>query len=369
MRARIRQTVLCLAYPLDMKDKNKHMTPGVGAPSMRRDLYAQIAAITQDPAAQPLADALRHVSACLQAGEPLLASNACERLATVAPDDSTLLRSWALALARSGAASKANALMERLAAQGLRDEETLGLLARTYKDLWLQTGDAAGLRQARDAYLQAHALTGGTWSGINAATLALVSGDVAQARQLAEQVLRVLEPTLRRFRAGDTAPPGDGPEAYWDYATIGEAALILDRHDLVDWAFANAARVSEGQLGNRASSLRNVELVLRERGAARPFVERHFRPPQVVLFTCHMLDAPGRQPPRFKPSAERVIYERILDTLRRWQTEIGFSSAAEGADILFLEALQELGVESNIVLPHPPELFIQTSVARGGGAN
>jgi len=68
-----------------MKDKNKHMTPGVGAPSMRRDLYAQIAAITQDPAAQPLADALRHVSACLQAGEPLLASNACERLATVAP--------------------------------------------------------------------------------------------------------------------------------------------------------------------------------------------------------------------------------------------------------------------------------------------
>lgn len=352
-----------------MKDEHKHKEPGVGAPSMRRDLYAQIAAITQDPAAQPLADALRHVSACLQAGEPLLAANACERLATNAPDDSTLLRSWALALARSGAASKANALMERLAAQGLRDEETLGLLARTYKDLWLQTGDAVRLQQARDAYLQAHALTGGTWSGINAATLALVSGDVAQARQLAEQVLRVLEPTLRRFRAGDTAPPGDGPEAYWDYATIGEAALILDRHDLVDWAFANAARVSEGQLGNRASSLRNVELVLREHGAARPFVERHFQPPQVVLFSCHMLDAPGRQPPRFEPSAERVIYEHILDTLRRWQTQIGFSSAAEGADILFLEALQELGVESNIVLPHPPELFIQTSVARGGGAN
>ena len=75
--------------------------------------------LNADPAAQPLADALRHVSACLQAGEPLLAANACERLATIAPDDAALFRSWALALARSGAASKANALMERLAAQGL----------------------------------------------------------------------------------------------------------------------------------------------------------------------------------------------------------------------------------------------------------
>jgi class 3 adenylate cyclase len=274
-----------------------------------------------------------------------------------------LLQSWALALARSGAASKANALMERLAAQGLRDEETLGLLARTYKDLWLQTGDATRLRQARDAYLQAHALTGGTWSGINAATLALVSGDVAQARQLAEHVLQVLEPTLRRFGAADAAAPADGPEAYWDYATIGEAALILDRHDLVGWAYANAARVSAGQLGNRASSLRNAELVLRRHGAARHLVEQQFQPPQVVLFTGDRQHAPGRQPPQVRPGAERAMYERILDTLRHWQTQIGFSSAAAGADILFLEALQELGAETNIVLPHPPELFIQTSVA------
>lgn len=343
------------------------MTLGVGAQSMRQDLYAQIAAITQDPAALPLAEALRRVGACLQAGECLLASNACESLAKLAPDDPKLLQSWALALARSGAASKANALMERLAAQGLRDEETLGLLARTYKDLWLQTGDAVRLRQARDAYLQAHALTGGTWSGINAATLALVGGDVPQARQLAEQVLQALEPTLQEFRAGAVSPSDAGADRYWDYATIGEAALILDRHDLVGWAYANAVRVSEGQLGNRASSLRNAELVLHKHGAARQFVEQHFQPPQVVLFTGHMLDAPGRAQPRFAPSAERAIYERILDTLRRWQTQIGFSSAAGGADILFLEALQELGAETNIVLPHPPELFIQTSVARADG--
>lgn len=339
------------------------MSLGVGAQSIRRDLYLQIAAITQDPALLPLASALRHVTACLQAGECLLASNACESLSRLVPDDPKLMQLWALALARSGAASKANAIMERLAAHGLRDEETLGLLARTYKDLWLQTGDAARLRQARDTYLQAHAQTGGTWSGINAATLALVSGDEPRARQLAEQVLQALQPTWQQFYLDDAAPPRNGAESYWDYATIGEAALILDRHDLVGWAYANAVRVSEGQLGNRASSLRNAELVLHQHGAARQFVEQHFTPPQVVIFTGHMLDTPDRKQPRFQASAERVIYTRILDTLRQWETQIGFSSAAGGADILFLEALKELGAETNIVLPHPPELFIKTSVA------
>ncbi len=345
------------------------MSLGVGAQSLRHDLYAQIADITHDPAALPLADALHHIAACLQAGECLLASNACESLSRLAPNDPKLMQLWALALARSGAASKANAIMEQLAALGLRDEETLGLLARTYKDLWQQTGDASRLRQARDAYLQAHEITGGTWSGINAATLALISGEEPRARRLAEQVLQALEPAWQQFRVGDSKAPNDGPEAYWNYATIGEAALILDRHDLVAWAYANAVRVSEGQLGNRASSLRNAELVLHKHGAARQFVEQHFQPPQVVLFTGHMLDAPGRKQPRFEPSAERVIYERFLETLGRWETQIGFSAAAGGGDILFLEALQELGAETNIVLPHPPELFIKTSVERAGGGD
>ena len=356
------------------------MSVSVAAKSFRRDLYDQIASITQDPGAVSLGDALRRVESCLEAGECLLAANACESLANVAPDNPRLIQRWALALARSGAANKANVMMARLASHGTPDEETLGLLARTYKDLWLQTGDRQCLAQARDTYLNAYHLTQGCWSGINAATLALLSGDLEQGKQLASELLDSLAPLMTEFDTdtgkgrGDIAPriasqvvPGHlaSTQLYWDYATIGEAALILDRLELAGWAYRNAITLSEGNLGNRASSRRNAELVLSVNSAARAIVAENFAMPQVVVFSGHMLDAPDRKQPRFQPVAERIVYQRLLATLSNRDAQIGFAGAAGGADILFLEAMKELGGETNIVLPHPPEMFLKTSVAPG----
>jgi class 3 adenylate cyclase len=82
-----------------------------------------------------------------------------------------------------------------------------------------------------------------------------------------------------------------------------------------------------------------------------------------------MLDAPNREKPMFSPAQEKKVYARILDAVTRWGTQIGFSAAAGGSDILFLEALKEIGAESNIVLPHPPEAFVKTSVPEGNGTN
>lgn len=356
------------------------MSVSVAARSFRRDLYDQIASITQEPGAVSLGDALKRVESCLEAGECLLAANACESLANVAPDNRRLTQLWALALARSGAAKKANVMMARLASHGPPDEETLGLLARTYKDLWLQTGDSNCLAQARDTYLKAYHLTKGCWSGINAATLALLSGDLEQGKQLASEVLDSLAPLLTEFDAdtgkkrGDIAPRISSQvvashlastQRYWDYATIGEAALILDRLELAGWAYNNAITLSEGNLGNRASSRRNAELVLSVNNSARAIVAKNFAMPQVVVFSGHMLDAPDRIQPRFQPVAEQIVYKRLLAALSNRDAQIGFAGAAGGADILFLEAMKELGGETNIVLPHPPEMFIRTSVAPG----
>ena len=358
------------------------MTTSVAAKSVRRDLYDQIASIAQDPAALPLADALKRVESCLETGECLLAANACESLAKITPDNPRLIQLWALALARAGAANKANGMMVKLAASEPPNEETLGLLARTYKDLWLQTGDRKYLSKARDIYLNAYQLTKGSWSGINAATLALLSGDRDQGSQMASSVLESLGPMMAEFVAdmnsmsedGAQGPAGEqvavtssGSQRYWDYATIGEAALILDRLDLAGWAYKNAIAICEGNLGNRASSKRNAELVLSVNSAARELIAENFAAPQVVVFSGHMLDAPGRAQPRFQPTAESAVYKRMLATLSRWEAQIGFSGAAGGADILFLEALKELGGETNIVLPHPPEMFIATSVAPAHG--
>jgi len=366
------------------------MSLGVGAKTIRTDLYAAVASIVQNPGAVRLPDALATVQQCLEAGECLLASNACERLATLSPEEPKLIQLWALALARSGATNKANALMEKLAARGLNDEETLGLLARTYKDLWIQTGDHKRLVRARETYLRATELTKGTWTAINAATLAAVDGDNAEAARLARAVLQSLDTlvvehvdeardgsldeakTLAQLSTGavpDESARSGSAQSYWDYATVGEAAVILGRHELASWAYKKAVRLSEGQLGNRASTLRNAELVLSVKPAARRYVEENFPTPQVVAFAGHMLDAPERARPRFDPSQEKAVYARILDALSKWDTQIGFSSAAGGSDILFLEALREIGAESNIVLPHPSAAFIKTSVAQAEGTN
>ncbi len=156
---------------------------------------------------------------------------------------------------------------------------------------------------------------------------------------------------------------------YWNYATVGEAAVILGRHDLASWAYKKAVHLSDGQLGNRASTLRNAQVVLSVRGAARRYVEENFPTPQVVAFTGHMLDAPDREKPRFQPAQERAVHARILDAVSSWDTQIGFSSAAGGSEILFLEALKEIGAETNIVLPHPPAAFVKTSVSSVDGTN
>ena len=44
----------------------------------------------------------------------------------------------------------------------------------------------------------------------------------------------------------------------------------------------------------------------------------------------------------------------------------GYSSAACGTDIIFLEAMSERGGETHIFLPFSKEEFVHTSVARGG---
>src|SRR5436190_2821810 len=64
-------------------------------------------------------------------GEPLLAYDMCAFGLAAAPDHLRLRQLQGLALARSGAFEQAQQLLEKIYAQGHRDEETVGILART----------------------------------------------------------------------------------------------------------------------------------------------------------------------------------------------------------------------------------------------
>ncbi|WP_294537073.1 hypothetical protein [uncultured Rhodoblastus sp.] len=96
--------------------------------------------------------------------------------------------------------------------------------------------------------------------------------------------------------------------------------------------------------------------------------------PLSLVFTGHMVDLPGRSPPRFPPErvdAARVEIERRIarQTEGRSTSSVnGFASLARGGDILFHEICRSFGFDTIVVLPYSPDLFLKTSVegAEGG---
>lgn len=93
----------------------------------------------------------------------------------------------------------------------------------------------------------------------------------------------------------------------------------------------------------------------------RPLEEQQPRA-SLAVFSGHLFDGPHRHVERFPVRFAASVKASIRDWLTRHQVQVGISSAANGADLLFQEALGELGVETNIVLPYAVEEFIADTV-------
>ncbi len=94
-----------------------------------------------------------------------------------------------------------------------------------------------------------------------------------------------------------------------------------------------------------------------------------WQPRQVFLFSGHMIDAPGRTPPRFPPEKEPIAAQKIaqtLDELGADSQDLGITQGACGGDILFAEACQQRGVKLQLLQPFEEPDFIENSVANGG---
>ena len=279
------------------------------------------------------------------------------------PADVRLRQLQALALMRSGARTRAAALLARLIAEGHSDEETLGMLARTHKDFWLQARDEATrttqLRLARDAYLQAYKQRGSYWAAINAATLSLLMHDPESARKLARAVRAACLQELE----GGQATYGD---RYWPLATLGEAALVLG--DRAEAEARYCAAVALGSYFEIASTRRNARLLINHLQLDGAGVEACLRVPRVVVCAGHLIDAPARARPRFPPQMEAAVRAQLQARLKELDAGFGYSAAACGTDLLFLETMHELGGETNVMLPYNQERFIRDSVEHCAGA-
>lgn len=295
----------------------------------------------------------------LELGDPVFAFDALAEGLENWPGDTRMQTLKGLALTRCGATEKANAMLEQMYADGSRDEETVGILARTHKDLWLNSGQPEArqfhLQRCAALYAEAYRLHKGYWTGINAATFALLNGDKAQAGIWAEEVTEMCLSDLGKI---------DHAQAnYWLFATLGEAALVREKLEEAEGWYLKAVSLKKRGYGSLASTRRNAALLLPAIGVDAGFLDACLPRPRVAAFTGHIIDATGRNGPRFPPEREQAVYAEIRHYIARTGTAIGFASAACGADILFLEAMLESGGEIVVVLPSSPDTFIQTSVA------
>ena len=299
----------------------------------------------------------------LRHGEPLSAYNTTQAGLERWPGHARLRQLQALALARSGDVERANALLATLAREGLDDAETLGMLARTHKDLALRVSSqarAAHLRSGFELYERAYRAArdrgdreAAGYTGINAAAMALLRGDLARARALATEV---------RTLAGD----GSGADGYWAQATLGEAALILGETATAREHYARAARLADRRFGDLGTTRGQARLLEAHLPPAAEAASAALSIPPVVVFSGHMIDAHDRPRPRFPASLEPEVRAAVGAKLAALAPAAVYGSAACGADLLCLEAARALGCETHVVLPFPAAAFREASVDFAG---
>lgn len=94
-------------------------------------------------------------------------------------------------------------------------------------------------------------------------------------------------------------------------------------------------------------------------------------PHQVLLFSGHLVDAPGRTPPRFPESAVSAAQQRIaavLEALGAGASDLAYTQGACGGDLLFTQACQARGVPVQWLQPFDEPAFVARSVAIRGEA-
>ena len=92
-------------------------------------------------------------------------------------------------------------------------------------------------------------------------------------------------------------------------------------------------------------------------------------PRNILLFSGHMIDVPGRPaarfPPQAVPLADRAIATK-LDELQAGPQDVAICGGACGGDLLFATAALRRGVQLEIYLPFDEATFLASSVDFAG---
>jgi len=95
------------------------------------------------------------------------------------------------------------------------------------------------------------------------------------------------------------------------------------------------------------------------------FGDRTASPSKVLLFSGHMIDAPGRKEPRFPAGKEAIAADAIANTLTAvgaGPQDLAICGGACGGDLLFAEAVVAQGPALELYIPFDEPTFLANSV-------
>ena len=258
-----------------------------------------------------------------------------------------------LSLARSGSPARA---WDLFVAEGwdrvTDDPKALTLKGRLLKDQ-AKAADGVSQQTERDrlygeaavAYAGAAAIQPDSYPLINAAALALLSGDAASAAERAALVLELVD-----------SDPDEGENAYWREATRAEALLLMGRVEEAQQALAHAIEQIPQAWEDHAATIGQFALILEKQQRDAGWLDQHRPPPSV-----HFSGMIRLQKDDDVPSA-------IDEYLKREQPGFAYGSLAAGADLLFAQAFldrrdrEKSAAELHVMLPFPVDQFRALSV-------
>lgn len=278
------------------------------------------------------------------------------------------------------------------------DPEIWALLGRVDKDAWIDSWRQKGaspeemraeaayedalLKAAIDSYANGYRRNPGHYySGINALTLMHLHRHLNNDSSF-DGTIAVMAGAVR-FAAECEQEEN---QLFWSRATIGDLEVLIGTPEIVTTAYKAAIAKNGKDWFALNSSLAQLQL-LRDL-AFRPEAvdagietfnrallkttkpEDTWQPRQVFLFSGHMIDEPGRVPPRFPADKESIAAREIAEALDKagaGPEDLALTQGACGGDLLFTEACHQRGVKVQWLQPYREPEFIQNSVVRCGG--
>lgn len=258
---------------------------------------------------------------------------------------------YALSLSKSGSPLSAEEFLQPHYRAHPDDPETAGILGGIYKELFKKSQDPKYALLARDTYLKNFSITKNYYPGINAAAMAVMAGQASKGREIAQEIINLINPETHDF---------------WERVTLAEAYLLSKNSKRATELYLEARKLAVADWG-KVSSVNNQLWLLNHYIAVPGTVMKAYQAPGVAAFVGHMIDRHDRSYPRFPYYMESQIKQALSAAIRTLNIKIGYTSVACGSDILFCEALLEAGGEVNIILAFDKEEFKETSIRYAGG--